>query len=632
MLAKKENRDHMIRKTQRSVRAKKLFSQWDEHAEFSNHNHRGLIETVKNLNTLIRHYKRVKWLPLLHYLVPTPIYLNFLRFCDKFVSDSEVMEFKIACSMLARLRAWDQSCGKYCDPTIHLVREFQEISVLDDKMKLPAEVEQITNYQLLFFVKHILKMEDASLKAELNELSFFQSEHLAKRDYGSRAGQFVMPVDLYVRLPSSLPRLYPWLKRFLPYLWPQIDVIRASQLTFIAMSWIPPLDEIIVSLKYLNLYDRDIEGLETIEKRIKDTKIKFQGCPKSFIQNRYKIFYKTFHASLDEALNRVNEVKLVYTERLFEKCRSQFASPSQAATNAWQACYRLRTAIDNLKSSQIKNDDLLARLIKLELSACQMLAMNRCFSILEEIQNEDIHRPQVLKYLFNLFEQIEKISEKEADSFYKICQPKIQELSEKYQKLLRRNPFNLSEAERNENKQKILTYDAIINRCGDATMKEKINNAMTQYFKWLLQKYNECGSDDKKWKKHNQDVLQMESLLQMVSYKCDSFCKDVGEMIEEMRSLRQKNNFRIHYANARAWSKLLGREDFHQYRGEAILPKTDNLSNVNLPDRKNVPFSNLNRAYRAYKRMHATIREVHIIIKNIDIIEEEEASSERPSL
>jgi hypothetical protein len=457
--------------------------------------------------------------------IPQDICDKYFQFLNCFERDLKNLQSHFCNSMLERLKAYDQSKGKYSNPL------YLKVSKTKPAHTFPTQPYKMSSNEFAFFHEYVEKHGNFEAKKQLSKSSWFIGcPSLSTTIVKTQDNGFIIA-------PEHLAKYIPLKKRWPNWLFGDInlrqDLFKRNALLFASLKFHACKHEY-----FIDIYDpksclAPIEEIQHQENLIEESLRMLESAPINKI-SWYSFGTKNLCREWKNTL-QVQKVKLIENKLdlavRFIKClKSEIVNPIQVPWETYKLLLNLSQELEQLVKQDHINKALQDKMYFINTTLSQYASLTKFLDVVNKLAKGELPVDEQLDFLHRYIDGRSSVESNFLESFKKYCEPELNDIKTQLYKQLKISPFShKTTADLRKQQKLIISFVGILKKSESNVDEKYINDRIRKLFLNYLQhllsdKYEQCTDTFKECK----------SLIYLMGSDVKYLDKNLSEHIESL--------------------------------------------------------------------------------------------------
>jgi hypothetical protein len=480
--------------------------------------------------------------------IPQDIGDKYFKYLTDFEKSLKYLQSYFCNSMLERLKAFDESKGRYSNPL------YLKASKTNPALSYPAQPYRMSSNEFVFFHEYIEKHGNFEAKKQLSKCSWFV-------DCSSLTTTIVKTQDNgNIITPVRLAHYIPLKKRWPNWLFGDInlrqDLFKQNALLFASLKFHVNKPEYFIAIYDPKLCLAPIEEIKLQEKLIEESILKLESPPFnniSWYSFGTKNLCHEWKSTLQDQKVKLIENKFALAERLISCLKSQIVNPIQVPWETYKVLLNLSTELEQLIKQNNVHRALQDKMYSINTTLSQYASLTKFLESVNKLAKGELPAGDQLDFLHRYFDGRSSVEPNFLESFKQYCEPEINAIKNQLYLELKTDPFSHRSKDDLEKQSKlVVSYYSLLSKTkvnlDDKYITQRIKKLFLRCLQDMLsQNHNQCPIAFKECK----------ALIKQLGKNVKYLDKDLSEHIESLEKQKSESPI-LFYINCKSIFISLG--------------------------------------------------------------------------
>lgn len=417
----------------------KLSILWKKHYHLARCNDAAIYVLAKNSLPLLSTYIKMslKLLKAQNHQIPEPISAMFSDYLNELDKNIKILRTQIVETMLARLKAFDDSKGQYSSPVVYTAISIHPLS------PFPKQPYHITPQEFNYFHDYIELYGDQVHKTELLKRSWYLSSS------GFEVTVIHTDDNMSLVVPKKLSHLVPAKRRWPNWLFKdnlRQTIFKQSNLLFARLSFEANKPEYLIDIYDSTSIEKPFKELQNCESILLDEIAKCSKPPMSQIPwyaFAAKKLLNQWKSTLNDERSKLIEKKFQLAERLLNCLKSKAISPIDIPWKSYELLTNLSQELEILLKDNKVNEALHDRMFTINSTLSKYASISKFIEIIKKLSSGKLPSSEEIDYIHRFIDGHINFDPLFLVSFKRFCKPQLDLISNKLVKQLKISPFKI---------------------------------------------------------------------------------------------------------------------------------------------------------------------------------------------
>jgi hypothetical protein len=522
----------------------------------------------ETLPYLFKYIKRArKKLLIGKHSIPQDIGDKYFKYLADFEKNLKNLQTHLCNSMLERLKAFDESKGRYSNPL------YFKASKTNPALSSPVQPYRMSSNEFAFFHEYVEKHGDFEAKKQSYIKSWFKrSSSLSTTIVNTQDnGQIIVPVHLAKFIPLK--------KRWPKWLFGDInlrqDLFKQNALLFASLKFHANKPEYFIDIYDSKSCLAPIEEINNQENLIEESLRILESSPFnkiSWYSFGTKDLCREWKSTLQDKKVKLIENKFALAERLISCLKSQIVNPIQVPWETYKVLLNLSTELEQLIKQNNVHRALQDKMYSINTTLSQYASLTKFLESVNKLAKGELPESEQLGFMHRYIESRTATEPNFLESFKKYCEPELNDIKTHLYKQLKIDPFSHKTAADLQKQQKlIISFVGILKKTESSLDDKYINNRIRKLFLNYLQhmlssNYEQCANTFKESK----------SLISLMGIDVKYLDKNLIEHIESLEKQKLESPI-LFYVNCKSMIISLGNDLLKQRFNKEMMQLDDEI-------------------------------------------------------
>ena len=501
--------------------------------------------------------------------IPQDICNKYFKYLTDFEKSLKNLQSYFCNSMLERLKAFDESKGRYSNPL------YLNACKANPAHTFPTQPYRMSSNEFAFFHEYVEKSGNFEAKKQLSKCSWFIGSATISTTIVKTHdnGQIIVP--------EHLAKFIPLKKRWPKWLFGDInlrqDLFKQNALLFASLKFHVNKPEYFIDIYDAKSCLAPIEEIKLQEKLIEQSILKLESPPFnniSWYSFGTKGLCREWKSTLQDQKVKLIENKFALAERLIGCLKSQIVNPIQVPWETYKVLLNLSTELEQLIKQNNVHRALQDKMYSINTTLSQYASLTKFLESVNKLAKGELPAGDQLDFLHRYIDGRSSVEPNFLESFKQYCKPEINAIKNQLYLELKTDLFSHRSKDDLEKQSKlVVSYYSLLSKTkvnlDDKYITQRIKKLFLRCLQDMLsQNHNQCPIAFKECK----------ALIKQLGKNVKYLDKDLSEHIEELEKQKLETSI-LFYVNCKSIAISLSDELTKQHFNKELSKFDDEVIN-----------------------------------------------------